>query len=253
MAAEDEMFAILRRWNIYDGTLKTNRWLRLNNHWISGFFLNVVLTKYSHVALGVMPQCVFSAALNWNKGMLIYELPCFPFQPAVWLKCFRCTHGKDSGVHSKMLMTVHSLGFLKRQSMLILDELRKDCKSWSPGFMWIQKIHFFSAQNIYIFPSDLTDEDLSGQTHTQPEGATEPEEKSCKLETVPAHGSQVTIVGEVLSNTQLVLRRGGALLCMLVILVVGVLINEVVTGRLRWTSVLGTRGAAAAWWLGSRA
>ncbi|XP_063058899.1 multidrug and toxin extrusion protein 1-like [Engraulis encrasicolus] len=97
----------------------------------------------------------------------------------------------------------------------------------------VQKTEGAVLENKASSKTNLTDEDLSGQTHTQPEGATEPEEKSCKLETVPAHGSQVTIVGEVLSNTQLVLRRGAALLCMLVILVVGVLINEVVTGRLR--------------------
>ncbi|KAL2094210.1 hypothetical protein ACEWY4_008929 [Coilia grayii] len=75
-------------------------------------------------------------------------------------------------------------------------------------------------------PTDMEDSRPEKETPTGMEDSCKPEEEG---------QGKVTIVGEVLSNTQLVLRRGVAILCMLLILALGILINEILTGQLRGT------------------
>ena len=80
--------------------------------------------------------------------------------------------------------------------------------------------------------TDENEEDLPDQTQTQVETPTDVEGIS-KAESGKEAEVQVVIVGDVLSNTQLVLRRGGAIFVMLLILAAGILINEILTGLLR--------------------
>ncbi|XP_062392509.1 multidrug and toxin extrusion protein 1 [Sardina pilchardus] len=76
---------------------------------------------------------------------------------------------------------------------------------------------------------------LPDQTQTEVETPTDVEgsSSSSKAESGKEAEVKVTIVGEVLSNSQLVLRRGAATLAMLLILALGIVINELLIGHLR--------------------
>ncbi|XP_031428469.1 multidrug and toxin extrusion protein 1 [Clupea harengus] len=87
-------------------------------------------------------------------------------------------------------------------------------------------------ENKAVSDTNENEEDLPDQTQTQVETPTDVEGIS-KAESGKEAEVQVVIVGDVLSNTQLVLRRGGAIFVMLLVLAAGILINEILTGLLR--------------------
>ncbi|KAG5284362.1 hypothetical protein AALO_G00025880 [Alosa alosa] len=80
--------------------------------------------------------------------------------------------------------------------------------------------------------TNVYEEVLPDQTQTQVETPTDVEGSS-KAESGKEAEVKVTIVGDVLSNSQLVLRRGAATFAMLLVLAAGILINELLTGHLR--------------------